>query len=122
MSEPTNWPKPGDEAVILQPWDRGSLRAESVVVERVMKRDVVLSNGDRFNVSHLTRQVGGTWGMTLYLVRPDDSRVAVTRERIAANRRRSRAINAFEDWRINKASASEVAAAFNAIAEAEADR
>ena len=60
-----DWLVPGAKAVILQPFNHGSMRAESVTIERVMKRDVVLSNGDRFSAHRLQKKVGGSWGSTL---------------------------------------------------------
>ena len=106
------WLVPGAEAVILQPLDRMSLRAESVTVERVLKRDVVLSNGDRFRVDTLSKRVGGTWGSTVHLVPPTDPRVAKTRHTLLGTHLRSSAIGAFEDWRRGKATAAEVVKAF----------
>jgi hypothetical protein len=98
------------------------LRAERVTIDRVLKRDVVLSNGERFRLDRMEKQVGGTWGTTLYLVRPDDPRVAKTRRQITRNRLRTAAIRNFEDWRRDALDPSEVAAAFTALAEYEASR
>lgn len=115
MSE-NDWLVAGGEAVILQPWGRGALRAESVTIERVMKRDVVLSNGDRFPVAHLQRQRGGSYGVTEYLVSPKDPKVAQTRMAIRDGNLRFRATASFESWRRGKATAAEVAEAFNKLA------
>lgn len=109
------WLVPGAEAVVLQPSNRASMRAETVTVERVMKRDVVLSNGDRYRIDRLEKQVGGTWGTTYYLVPADDPRIAQTRAAIALTNLRYRAEAAYENWRRGNAGADEVAQAFMAL-------
>lgn len=113
------WPTPGAEAVILQPYDRGALKAEPVTVERVLKRDVVLSNGDRFSTRDLERRIGGAWGNSEYLVPPDDPRVAATRHAIRLRNRKAKAHTAYEDWRRGKATARDVADAFTRLADFE---
>lgn len=120
MSADASWLAPGVEAVILQPWERAALRATSVTVDRVLKRDVVLSNGDRFRIDRMDKRVGGTWGHYVYLVPPSDPRVAETRRRIRHQRLRSAAINTFEDWRRGNRLSGDVAQAFRALAD-EAD-
>lgn len=119
MSE-REWLVPGGAAVVLQPWERTPLRAESVTIERVMKRDVVLSNGDRFPVAHLQKTIGGSWGTSVYLVPPTDPRVAETRRAIQLSNLKHRAMNAYDEWRRNKVAADEVAAAFGLLANAQA--
>jgi hypothetical protein len=125
MTEHTSdkaWLVPGAEAVILQPYDRGTLRAAPVTIERVLKRDVVLSNGERFSLPHMEKDLGGPWGTTLYLVPPTDPRVAATKEKIRHRRLRSAAINTYEVWRrVRDGSmpASEVASAFQHLADYE---
>lgn len=114
-----DWLRPGAQAVILQPYDRAALRVETVTIDRVLKRDVVLSNGERFNAQNLDKRIGGTWGTTLYLVSPDDPRVSETRIQIRRRNLRYRATAKFDDWRVDKASAAEVAEAFQALADFE---
>jgi hypothetical protein len=112
MSSAPAWLAPGAEAVILQPYPSSTLKAQSVMVDRVLKRDVVLSNGDRFRLDRLRKQVGGTWGATYYLVPPSDPRVAETREAIRVKKRRAMAIQVYEDWRRGSTGADVVAQAF----------
>lgn len=116
-----DWLVPGAEAVVLQPWDRGALRAQSVVVERVLKRDVVLNNGDRFNKDTLEKKIGGSWGTILYLVQPDDPRVAKTHRLITERRLRDRAKSAYEEWNRGKATPSAVISEFQRIIDFEGE-
>ncbi len=117
MTTDLAWLKPGAPAVILQDSTRGSLRAEAVTVERVLKRDVVLSNGERFKQPHLKNYSGGTWGTPTDLVPANDPRVPKVREAIRRSYARTRAHMAYEGWRIGQRPAVEVAEAFRALAE-----
>jgi hypothetical protein len=112
MSSAPAWLVPGAKAVILQPYPHSTLKAQSVTVDRVLKRYVVLSNGDRFRLDGLRKQVGGTWGTTYYLVPPSDPCVTKTREAIRVEKRRAMAIQVYEDWRRGSIGADVVAQAF----------
>lgn len=60
------WLVPGAE-VATYCGSRGGRTLKFATVERVGKRDVVLSDGQRFNVNTLTRREGGSWGWTVML-------------------------------------------------------
>lgn len=51
-------------------------------VTKIGKRDIVLENGKRFNVTHYQCREGGTWGQTYILCpRTDETFLRVKRER-----------------------------------------
>jgi hypothetical protein len=68
-------------------------------VTKIGKRDVVLADGQRFNVRSLSRNTGGTWGNTTYLLPRNDEKVAkamrARRVRVAA----LEAEDAIKAWR-----------------------
>lgn len=57
-------------------YGHGSLDASVAFtyVKSIGKRDVVLTNGSRYNVARLWRSTG-TWSPTVYLLPPDDPKV-----------------------------------------------
>jgi hypothetical protein len=116
-----DWLTVGAEVVVLQPYPRAALCAVPTTVDRILKRDVVLANGERFNKERLTRE-NGAWGTTYYLVPPTDPRVAETRAVIRSRRLRATAETAYEQWRRGKGSAAEVVTAFEAVAQDEGGR
>jgi len=118
MTEQTtrDWLVPGAKAVVLQPYDSAALRATPVTIDRVLKRDVVLSNGERFRIDTLERRLGGTYGHSEYLVNLSDPRIAETRIKIKGRNLRARAIATFENWRRGRDTAADVADAFAALA------
>lgn len=118
MSTP-DWLAVGADVVVLQPYPRGALAARATTVDRILKRDVVLANGERFSKDRLSRQDGGTWGTTYYLVPPTDPRVAETRAKIRTAGLRAAAESAYEQWRRGKASAADVVTVFEAVAQNE---
>lgn len=117
MSTP-DWLTVGADVVVLQPYPRDALCAVATTVDRILKRDVVLANGERFNKERLTRE-NGAWGATYYLVPPTDPRVAETRTKIRKRRLRATAETAYEQWRRGKGSAADVVTAFEAVAQDE---
>jgi hypothetical protein len=93
-----------------------SARVKFTVVDRIGKRDVVLQNGDRFNVRSLNRNLG-TWSGTEYLRPADDPDV----QRASAHLRRRAAQRtaeaALKEW-IATGDDSHAEAAIDAIREA----
>ena len=67
--------------MIFTPYERHRPEVNDVTIERVMKRDVVLSNGERFRFPNLDYMRGGRYGTRVCLVHPDDQRVASIRHR-----------------------------------------
>lgn len=71
----------------------------TTTVTKIGKRDIVLANGSRFNVSSLTHRSGETWGATTsYLVsRTDENFLRVKREK--AIRRSAQEVSVLmDDW------------------------
>lgn len=66
------FPQPGDKAAVLFS-SAGTQRVTFVTVERVLKRDVVLDNGDRFHKPGLRRNPS-TWSSE-HLLPVDNDRV-----------------------------------------------
>ena len=118
LDGPPAWLKPGNQAVILQPWSRGAMRAETVIIERVLKRDVVLSDGSRFRIDRLS-STSGSWGVTTYLVPPTDPRVRETRSKIQLASARSKAVYLADQYRRSEATAREVAEQWDRLADLE---
>lgn len=54
--------------------------AALTTIEKIGKRDIVLANGNRYNVNRMSRSVGGTWGTTWYLRPADDAQVVAALE------------------------------------------
>ena len=77
------WPAVGDEVVEFVPSDRGRGRGgriERTTVKSIGARDLKLDNGSRYRVGSTTRRGGKDWAAyTVYLLRPDDERIAVAR-------------------------------------------
>lgn len=123
MGEATrpDWLVAGNQAVILQPWERGALRAETVTIERVLKRDVVLSNGVRFNADRLQASSHSGWGPTTYLVSLDDPQVPKVRRAIRESNARGSALGLADDYRRGSVTARQVADAWLRLADIEAD-
>lgn len=112
------WVQPGAAAYVIQPEERASLRAEAVTVDRVLKRDVVLSNGERFNRNTLQQRPGDAWSVSYRLVPADDPQVAEIQAKIRRRQDENRAHAAFDTWRRDRSSANAaaVAAAFGRLA------
>jgi hypothetical protein len=86
----SDWvPEPGDRVAVL--YSAATVeRVEFTTVEKVLKRDVVLANGDRFSKPHLTKRSPGAWSGGYTLLPPDHERVVRAQARIADERRRFR--------------------------------
>lgn len=70
MSRP-DWLVVGAEVGTYSPSDFASVKASTIT--KIGKRDVVLADGQRFNVNSLSRSAG-TWGRTTYLTAANDPR------------------------------------------------
>ena len=89
-------------------------------VDRIGKRDVVLDDGERFNVTRLTRSEG-SWGATTALMDANDPRVAMFVEQQRVRRARTSAIYAGGQFRQGKASAADVILALAPLTGVEAE-
>lgn len=93
-----DWLVPGTEVAELQ---RGANMGRTVVlttIDRVLKRDVVLANGNRYNADRRQRSTG-TWSPTWYLLLADDPEVV---KALADQTRRStvaKVENLLVEWR-----------------------
>lgn len=91
MSRP-DWLVPGARVVEFTPsrTTHGG-RIEETTIDRVLARDVVLANGNRWNADRLRKQAG-TWDPTRELLSVDDPKVERAREvnRMAEASRRAR--------------------------------
>lgn len=109
MSDDTAWLEVGAEVATLRSdWKTNGHRPQFAKVARIGKRDVVLDDEQRFNVTRLQRREGGTWGWTVALM-PRDARVV--REAMDAWRLRqirNRAATACENYRYGKDGTSPV--------------
>ena len=118
MSEP-EWLTVNARVAVISERDYKSIVMCSV--ERIGKRDVVLSNGDRFAKTRLIKYSGGTWSTgSTELVAADDPRVKRLRTQIEQSNAKSSAIGIYEGWRRGEQSASDVAVAFTALSDGEA--
>jgi hypothetical protein len=103
MSSEREWLKVGAEVVTLRSdWRTNGHAPKSATVEKIGKRDVVLDNGERFNVNRLSRQQGGTWGWTVGLLPADSPVVAEARAAAIHREKLWRAKAACEDFRYDK--------------------
>ena len=87
MARP-DWMVPGADVAVLS----GNHRTQSVrltKIDRVLKRDVVLTNGERFRADHPTRSSGGAWYGNDDLLPADHPRVLAARERMSFERARN---------------------------------
>lgn len=91
-----------DVATLRSDWRTTSHRPKFARVVRIGKRDIVLDDGQRFNVTRLDRREGGDWGWRVRLL-PVDAPVVIEAQERAENAERVwKAKVAAEDWRFNK--------------------
>lgn len=89
------WVVPGAKAAIVVRGNRGPESVGMVTINRVLKRDVVCSDGARFNKDRLFRREGGAWdGRTIELLPADDPRVAEARAAVNERTRHNRIVHA----------------------------
>lgn len=98
MSERPDWLVPGGRAVLFTPDYRrkGCATIKQVDIERVLKRDVVLSDGTRLNADR-RRIVRGDWQPDTELVSVDDPRIATARRANGLRRHMHLARTSLED-------------------------
>lgn len=96
MTRP-DWLVPGAKVAVVTD-GRLVATVEHTTISRVLKRDVVLANGDRFNADRRQRS-SGTWGPTTYLLPPDDPRVERAQEQAIRERTSHAVENAMRSWR-----------------------
>lgn len=81
----TTWVQPGQEVVVIH--GRHQMPSPVLTIDRVGKRDVVLSNGDRFSLTrmapngeHITKRSASAWDPSEALFPADHSRVEQARQ------------------------------------------
>jgi hypothetical protein len=89
-----DWLTPGREVVVIA--GRNDTPSAVLTIERVLTRDVVLSNGDRWNRNSVTRdalvkRAGGAWDVNPTLHAADSPEVARARAAAAERKRQTRA-------------------------------
>lgn len=128
----TAWIQVGAAAYVVRPARyRGAPAMTSVTIEKVLKRDVVASNGDRFSLNrpcppyppdkspgeftHL-RATGRDYGGPI-LVSADDARIARWSAEVRTDALKNQAISAYETWRRTESldDAEHAAKAFAAV-------
>ena len=87
MTRP-EWMVPGADVAVLTSGHR-TQSVRLTKIDRVLKRDVVLANGERFNADCPTRRRGGAWDGNDDLLPADDPRVLAARKRISFERARN---------------------------------
>jgi hypothetical protein len=103
------WVKPGAAAVLFRSQrGMGTASMVPVTVERVGKRDVVLSNGTRMNVNRLQID-NGTWESPTRLLQPDDPRLQQARKDNRKHNAQHRVRSAITEWERNPTDAATVA-------------
>ena len=102
-TESAEWLHVGAEVATMRSDHRSHGHAPTFAkVAKIGKRDVVLDDGQRFNVSRLDRREGGDWGWTVRLLPADAPVVTEAVERYRHQQKVSRAKAAAEDWRFGK--------------------
>ena len=104
MTRP-DWMTPGTDVAVLYS-SYAVQRVTFTTIDRVLKRDVVLANGDRFNADRPTRSEGGSFGSSVELMRADDPSVlaAVERQKFTADRAELRSLLSDFETRVRDAS------------------
>jgi len=91
-----DWLRPGAPAAIVRTSHRGA-SVKYVTIERVLTRDVVLDNGERFRQPSLRKDNGGPWDGVTYLRSPDDPLAVRAGQDQALRQRRSQLRSTLED-------------------------
>lgn len=79
-------------------------------VAKIGKRDIVLANGDRFNVNTRSRRPASAWDPSVQLLQADDPRVAAALARERLVRASHDVIDLMTKWRTTHEDAHRVAA------------
>lgn len=88
MTTDPEWLTPGAVVCEVTIGNRGGGSITTARVDRVLKRDVVLSNGHRYNRERLSKSTGWAWYPTTDLLPPDDPIVARVQAENLDRRRR----------------------------------
>jgi hypothetical protein len=97
MTRP-DWMVPGTKVAILKTSFR-SASVECTTIDRVLKRDLVLTNGDRFNADHPSKRSGETWdGRRSEVLPADDPRVVEALEHEAFEQQRRELRRLLDGW------------------------
>ena len=83
-----DWMVPGTAVAVLHS-GRATERVDHATIDRVLKRDVVLDNGERFNADRPWRRRGSAWDGTDELLCADDPRVLAALDRAEFQRSKS---------------------------------
>lgn len=101
MTNRPDWLVPGTKVATFNHWQTmGVARPVFTTIERVLKRDVVLADGQRFNAETRQRSVGGGGfgGTTYYLYPADAPEVKKQVQKYNAQQVKQRAKNAGQDY------------------------
>lgn len=93
-----DWMTPGAAVCIITESRSGGGSITTTTVDRVLKRDVVLANGERFNRERPIRRAG-TWDPPTRLVAADDPVVAKMRRVNKRTRLRNTVDDCYSKWR-----------------------
>lgn len=115
------WLVPGAEVAVVCN-DPRLMSFSNRTIEKVGKRDVVLSDGSRFNVRTLSRS-NSEWSPVHYLVERNDPKVVEIRKAVRQRMLESDAWTAFDHWNRDRtaANAAEVIARFTPLTEQPTD-
>jgi hypothetical protein len=93
-----DWMVPGAEVAILTTRNRAA-SVKFTTIDRVLKRDLVLTNGDRFNADRPSKRSGGTWdGRWSEVIPADDPRVVDVLEHKAFEQQRRELRELMAGW------------------------
>ena len=113
MSEPPTWLFVGAELAVYTPsrWNNGGGTIRAAKVVKIGKRDIVLEDGERFNVNNyrasddeIRRQSSGSYGPGWYLTHPLHPNLALIRRTNRQNRLRANLEEAIDAWKRNRTS------------------
>ena len=113
MSETPDWLVVGAEVAELDTTWRGYAPAPVLTtIAKIGKRDVVLANGNRFNVNRLRRNIGGAWGRSIKLLPASDPEVTEAMRAALQRRMKDRALGSVDAYRKGECSALDVVLSF----------
>ena len=102
-----DWLQPGSEVTVLMPSRyKATGKVTPTTVDRVLKRDIVLANGERFRRSdllgsgdHCRRRSGSVWDPSPLLVPRGHERERAMRAANGQERRSTAVHTAYDEWR-----------------------
>jgi hypothetical protein len=99
MAAECEWLVPGQPVVIATPGQWSGARVVDTTIDRVLRRDLVLANGERFRIASWNgrrfSRANGTWSPSTYLLHPDDQDTAMYRKEADVALLRSKSTTAF---------------------------